>query len=640
MKRSVEYKPLLAATLAGFVLAGATCGALAQTAENPQKFDTGKGSWTIWGGWGMQGWPLDWDPTVDADEDPNSGSLRYEVPFTGAAGEQIMTFGTLGNRWAWDGGVVVNTVGAFKNLVLDLRVDPSTAPTVSGNYGPLELGFTTDGWGQVNLTNWTVPLSLTNWTRVVVPIDPAKPNLDKVNGFFVKMWSNGTYTNTLVMNIDNVWLQPATNEPPPPPPTLSVVKATPGLNLVAAGTGQYDRQNIRTISTDYSWIGRGSSPVTYSLTVSDFPGPANPGYEVHSYLIPLPYDPSVGVGTIGTGSAPDWGQPTAIFTDLQNQADGSATWVFRFKTNAPDSNGTFYSAPLAVLQDPAGPKGTWTLSFVNDNSATMTSPSGLSTNFTISADILAWFKDIGGSALPMYYYIGAKPQQVANIGQVAVVSNAKVTGVTAPIDDNFLTELDANVWELAQNNTGGVQVLPADAQYWVSWTLPDLGFTLQTSASLAPADWKPFTGTVNTIGSTRRALITSTGAPSANAGFFRLIKRPFTRLQILLPGETAAPGTPTGKTGSPTPQQAGVPFNVIVNAVDDVWQRVTVAPNDEIAITSTDASALLPDNNTLLSGTRTFSVTMYTEGTYTVTATDITDPTKTASTSTAVQVTP
>lgn len=43
---------------------------------------------------------------------------------------------------------------------------------------------------------------------------------------------------------------------------------------------------------------------------------------------------------------------------------------------------------------------------------------------------------------------------------------------------------------------------------------------------------------------------------------------PFTKLQILLPGEIAAPGTLTGKTGEPTAQTAGVPFNVVVNAVD------------------------------------------------------------------------
>ena len=42
----------------------------------------------------------------------------------------------------------------------------------------------------------------------------------------------------------------------------------------------------------------------------------------------------------------------------------------------------------------------------------------------------------------------------------------------------------------------------------------------------------------------------------------------FAQLQVLLPGETAAPGTPTGKTGSPTAQTAGTGYTVTVNAVD------------------------------------------------------------------------
>src|SRR5688500_19471015 len=44
------------------------------------------------------------------------------------------------------------------------------------------------------------------------------------------------------------------------------------------------------------------------------------------------------------------------------------------------------------------------------------------------------------------------------------------------------------------------------------------------------------------------------------------------KLQILLPGETAAPGTVTGKTGTPTPFIAGLSTRVIVNVVDANWK--------------------------------------------------------------------
>jgi len=42
-----------------------------------------------------------------------------------------------------------------------------------------------------------------------------------------------------------------------------------------------------------------------------------------------------------------------------------------------------------------------------------------------------------------------------------------------------------------------------------------------------------------------------------------------------VPGETAAPGTATGKTGAPTAQPAGTAFNVTVRSVDADWNLVS-----------------------------------------------------------------
>ena len=58
MKRMSESKNRLTRGLAGLCLALATYSSLAQvTAQNPQTFDTGKGSWTIWNGLGAAGLP-------------------------------------------------------------------------------------------------------------------------------------------------------------------------------------------------------------------------------------------------------------------------------------------------------------------------------------------------------------------------------------------------------------------------------------------------------------------------------------------------------------------------------------------------------------------------------------------------------
>src|SRR5207249_692643 len=76
----------------------------------------------------------------------------------------------------------------------------------------------------------------------------------------------------------------------------------------------------------------------------------------------------------------------------------------------------------------------------------------------------------------------------------------------------------------------------------------------------------------------------------------------FAKLQLLVPGETAAPGTANGKTGTPLTQTAGTSFNVTVNAVDSNWN--VVSTNDTIAISSSDGAASLPANAALVSGTK------------------------------------
>jgi autotransporter-associated beta strand protein len=96
----------------------------------------------------------------------------------------------------------------------------------------------------------------------------------------------------------------------------------------------------------------------------------------------------------------------------------------------------------------------------------------------------------------------------------------------------------------------------------------------------------------------------------------------FSKLQVLAPGETAAPGTATGKAGAPTSHLAGTPFNFTVNAVDQYWNLISAAPGDTIAITSTDNTATLPADAPLVAGTQVFPITFNQRGSLTITATN------------------
>ena len=166
--------------------------------------------------------------------------------------------------------------------------------------------------------------------------------------------------------------------------------------------------------------------------------------------------------------------------------------------------------------------GTWSLTFSNNTSVALASPSGTSTNFIMPADSAALFAD------PMYVYVGVQPNNLNNIGQSATLSRIQITGVAAPLDDKFTgPTLDADTWQVAAEDPTGVVAVPPDSIYSLSWTLPDTGFVVQASPLLVPASWgDPGLTNFFQIVNRRRVLVPSSSLPGTNSGFFRLVKQP------------------------------------------------------------------------------------------------------------------
>src|SRR5262249_27745516 len=108
------------------------------------------------------------------------------------------------------------------------------------------------------------------------------------------------------------------------------------------------------------------------------------------------------------------------------------------------------------------------------------------------------------------------------------------------------------------------------------------------------------------------------------------------KLQLLVPGEAAAPGTPTGKTGSPIAQTAGAPFTVTVNSVDANWNVFSTNPTTPTTLSAPTAPA--PPTAPLPNGTRPLTLTPKTAGSATVTASDVSQVSVTGSTSPAIPV--
>ena len=635
MKPKLSPRRALRSASLALLLAGSACIGQAQSFVNPKTFDTGIGSWTIWNGWGLQGSWLTWDSTRDASNNPASGSLRFDVPFTGNSADQFMTFGTLHDQYAWDATTEVSVIGAYQNIAFDFMLDPATAPAKDGTLGTLTIGLVTDGWGTAQQGTYKIPSTATNWTHVTIPIVPTTTGVNKTVGEYINMWSGGNFTNTLSFNVDNIVLEPfPTNAPPVPPPTMGLEKAGPsGVEIIMDGTGDQWNRNALVTPTGggpYLWTSQGSYPVSYSCTIADFPDIAtHPGFEAHMYLV---NGDTAGTNNDVSGS-PDWAVPDLLIFRVENVAAGGVLAQIQWKTNYPTANAT--NVPVAVNGTTA--VGTWTVTFTDSTDGTLAGPGIAATNFSLPAGAV----QSNFSPSTSFVQFGMFKNDGANDGHNnnahGTYSEVQFTGAQAnSFDDKFSGATLTNKYAWRVTDSTAVQFIPPGTAWLVDWTLPAVQFSPETAPAIN-GPWSPAVFASSYRDSIKMHNLVSQAAVSgAPAGFFRLIKRPFVKLQVLLPGEVAAPGTTTGKTGTPTAQSLGMPFNITVNAVDEVWNVVT-AVTDTVDITSSDTMATLPPDAALANGTKQFSISLGTAGGSTITATDVTDPTKTPATSATVQ---
>ncbi|HXJ74134.1 MAG TPA: hypothetical protein VNM37_14840, partial [Candidatus Dormibacteraeota bacterium] len=128
-----------------------------------------------------------------------------------------------------------------------------------------------------------------------------------------------------------------------------------------------------------------------------------------------------------------------------------------------------------------------------------------------------------------------------------------------------------------------------------------------------------------------------TGLTNVTSANIMVSPAAFTQLQLLVPGETAAPGTASGKTGTPNAQFMGIGFGVTINAVDAYWNLVNTV-TDTVGLTSSDTSATLPAAAALAAGTTNLMVYFNGNGSFTLTATDLSNGSKSPSTSSAISV--
>ena len=571
---------------------------------------------------------IKWDPTSDITVAQFNDLSTWGPTMTNKNGSLIM------QGWAGSGYLSGSTPG----LELDLCGPDMGSGTVQNS-------------PEIGVTNIPAAAALT-WAHMSYPINPAISGLANKSGITLHKWISqnwGIASNALFkVWIDNIVLKG--NALPPPPPTVEPLgKTGKGLNVFASTAGQYDRQSAALVNNaGRTWVGSATAanPVTYSFTINSFPqNPATYGCEAWLFLIPNPNYLDI---------APDWNETNAVIAFIQQGAT-NAILHFQYKVNEPAQQqmysgaGAYTNAPgswdgvtpnylesgdLTNVTSLGSAVGTWTIKFTSDTNVTLIAPDGSTASCVIPN------YNVGNFAFPtMNVYLGMQPNNAATANLPVIYSNFAISGTANPVSDNFLTDtvLNTNIWTTAAaTGPHGVLVVPATAAYWASWTLPDTGFGLQIGASLTNMGSAWISPTANPIigmVGENTQLIDKSELPAGGTAFFNMIKRTVTQLQVLMPGQTNAPGTTLGYTGTPTPislaAQGLTTTTVTVNACDASW-HIVGGYSDIITISTTDGAAYVPTTNpiAMVNGTATFAdpngILFVTQGATTCTATNST----------------
>lgn len=433
----------------------------------------------------------EFDPAVDANNNAASGSMKVSLSFDSALGG--------GNQGAYTTDLPEPLDGAqFQRLHMDVLVDPSSA-VASGSYGFFELVIR-NGSGYSYNSQFGGNLSTNNpgtWRHIDVPVIGA---VDAIRGITVKLYGGGALEGNTTMWLDNLLftLPPATSAPP----ALVLEPATTGLEIASSGGSLYQRQDIRTAGTDYSWLAPFVGPVTYSFTLADFPIVGGNGFETRMMLV-------------GNNAAPgqfaDYNEANVVYFRVVDNPGGPGYIAeLRYKSAAANSN--IFDGPLVARLATPTVLGTWGITLDGTN-ALLFAPDGTTTNGAFGQDVLTAFQQ--STAV----YLGVLPNDTPNLGRSATFSGVSVTGANTPLVDNFTT-LDGWVTSVAADPTG-VLINPEGAIGKVTWPASATGFTLRSVSQLVSApDWPLSSLTVRTVGSKYVAVF---GTDTGNA-FFRLQK--------------------------------------------------------------------------------------------------------------------
>jgi Bacterial Ig-like domain (group 3)/YDG domain len=260
------------------------------------------------------------------------------------------------------------------------------------------------------------------------------------------------------------------------------------------------------------------------------------------------------------------------------------------------------SATGSILRTSANPGTASIAGIVNDS----TSFGSLSA----SAGALRLFTVLAGQVLTASGTVSARG--------ISGSPSAQTAGMVFTINELVASDREFNI----NTNYTGTKT--------ISWAGPGGASLYTTTVTFSNGRSTTVLNTALTKAETVALSATDGSVPAVPSSLLTIVAGPASKLQVLLPGETTAPGTTTGKTGSPNSQTVGTAItSIIVNAVDAYWNTApTATPNVQISgsdtlATISDDNGSSPGNLTLTNGSGVpASYIFNTAGGQTITASD------------------
>jgi len=213
----------------------------------------------------------------------------------------------------------------------------------------------------------------------------------------------------------------------------------------------------------------------------------------------------------------------------------------------------------------------------------------------------------------------------------ATVDHFNITNTIGTLNAGQLFQVHATAVDAYNNTVTTFSTLPTVSFFTGAVALPANHYAAPTGVSSSGGLITFSTRIYQAILNNANVQITSstTGSASGTTNNFTVNAGAYVGLDLVCPGQTFDQGNHTGGlSGTPNAATAGIPYTIVVYAVDNYGNQI--ANNDAVNITSLDILALIngttqPQSINLSGGTATFGVTFKTGGVMSVTGTDTTD---------------